>query len=47
MRPKLVGEKNPISRGRKSPSQRGKELEIRGRKEKNYEKGEKDAVKQF
>ena len=30
-------EKNPDSRGMKSPSQRGKELENRVRKEKNYE----------
>ena len=29
------------------PSQRGKELENRGRKEKNYKKGVKEAVKQF
>ena len=28
-----------IPRGRKSPSQRGKELENRGGKENNYEKG--------
>ena len=34
-----TGEKNPISRGRNSPSQRGNELEDRGRKEKNYENG--------
>ena len=33
--------------GRKGPSQRGKELENRGRKEKNYEKGIQEAVKQF
>ena len=32
-------EKNPNSRGRKSPSQRGKDLENRWRKEKNYETG--------
>ena len=31
--------KNPNSRGRKSPSKGGKELEHRRRKEKNYEKG--------
>ena len=33
--------------GRKSPSQRGNELENRGRKEKNYKKGVSEAVKQF
>ena len=32
-------ENNRSSRGRTSPSQRGKELENRVRKEKNYEKG--------
>ena len=35
------------TRGRKSPSQRGKELENREGKEKNYEKGVSEAVKQF
>ena len=29
------------------PSQSGKELDNRGRKEKNYQKGEKEAGKQF
>ena len=39
--------KNSNSRGRKSPSQRGKELENRVRKEKIYEKGVSEAVRQF
>ena len=40
------GEKNPNTRGRESPSQRGKELENR-EKDKNYEKGVSEAVEQF
>ena len=41
------GEKNPNSGGRKSPGQRGKELENPRRKEKNFEKGVSEAVKQM
>ena len=40
------GEKTPNTRGKESPSQRGKVLENRGRKEQNYEKGVSQAVKQ-
>ena len=40
-------EKNPSSRGRKSPSQRDKELENRWREEKDYEKGVSEVVKNF
>ena len=51
MGPKLMnccnGEKNPNTRGRESPSQRSKELDNRGRKEKNFEKGVSEAVKQI
>ena len=39
------GEKTPNTRGRVSPSQRGKVLQNRGRKEKNYEKGVSQSVK--
>ena len=44
MGPKLL---NCCGRGRKSPSHRGKELENRWRKEKNYEKDAYEAAKQF
>ena len=40
-------EKNSNSRGRRVPAKRGKELENRGRTEKNYKKGVSEAVKQF
>ena len=40
-------EKNSNSRRRKSPSQGDKELDNRGRKEKKYETGVSEAIKQF
>ena len=40
-------EKIPNTRGRGSPSQRGKELENRVKKEKSYEKEVSVAVKRF
>ena len=43
---KMVKRIQILKEGR-SPSQRSKELENRGRKEKNYEKGVSEAVKQF
>ena len=39
--------KSPNFRGRKGPSQSGKEMWNRGRKEKDYKKGVQEAVKKF
>ena len=42
-----IVKKIPNTRGRESPSQRGKELENRVKKEKSYEKEVSVAVKRF